>query len=186
VRSVLNSRTYQLSSQTTELNRDDTRFFSHARIRTLSAEQLLDAVCQVTDVKESYPNLPADTLATEIPSPDFNHDFLDTFGRPARTTACACERRTQSTLAQAIELINGSLIRKKVTDGQNRIHRLRNQERTSQEIVEELYRSAVCRSPNDAETKAALDYVAAKSNATEGWEDVCWALLNTDEFLTQH
>ncbi len=72
------------AARPTELNQDDTRFFSHAKMRMLSAEQLLDAICQVTEIKETFAGLPAGTPATEMPSPDFKHEFLDTFGRPAR------------------------------------------------------------------------------------------------------
>jgi hypothetical protein len=186
LRTILNSRTYQLSSQATERNQDDTRFFSHAKMRMLSAEQLLDAVCQVTQVHESFPNLPAGTRATGIPSPDFNHEFLDTFGRPARTTACECERGNDSTLAQVIELFNGELIQKKLADKQNRFHRELAEGRTQQEVVASLYRAAVCRPPTEAEVQAAIGHIATKENAADGLEDVCWALLNTNEFLTQH
>jgi hypothetical protein len=186
LRTILNSRIYQFSSQANELNRDDTRFFSHARSRVLSAEQLLDAVCEVTQVKEKFPGLPPDMPATEIPSPDFDHEFLDTFGRPARTTACACERGTQSTLAQVIELFNGTLIRQKLADKHNRFRAQLDKGRPPAEVIDELYRVAVCRRPSDAELKAANEYVATKQDAADGLEDVCWALLNTDEFLTQH
>jgi hypothetical protein len=186
LRTILNSRTYQFSSQATELNRDDTRFFSHAKMRLLSAEQLLDAICQVTGIEETFPGLPTNTRAIELPSPDFNHQFLDTFGRPGRNTACACERGTQSTLAQVIELFNGTLMRQKLADKQNRFHKLLDEGRPQQEAIELLYRSAVCRSPTEDELKSAVDYIAAKQHASEGMEDVCWALLNTDEFLTQH
>jgi hypothetical protein len=89
LRTILNSRTYQLSSQTSELNRDDTRFFSHARPRMLSAEQLLDAICEVTQLKETFAGLPPNTWATEIPSQDFKHEYRDKIGRPPRYTACA-------------------------------------------------------------------------------------------------
>jgi hypothetical protein len=186
LRTILNSRIYQLDSQASELNRDDTRFFSHAKMRMLSAEQLLDAICQVTEIKETFPGLPPDTRATEIPSPDFDHEFLDAFGRPSRNTACECERVSQSTLAQVVELFNGPLVRKKLTDPQNRFRRLLAEGRPANEVVDELYRTAVCRKPTDVELKSALDYVATKQNAADGLEDVCWVLLNTDEFLMQH
>lgn len=186
LRTILNSRIYQLDGQATELNRDDTRFFSHFKMRMLSAEQLLDAICQVTQVKEAFPGLPAETRATEIPSPDFKHEFLDTFGRPPRNTACECERGTQSTLAQVIELFNGPLVRQKLADHQNRFRRLLAEGRPTSEVLQELYRSAVCRPPTDAELKSAGEYVAAKPSAADGLEDAYWVLLNTDEFLTQH
>jgi hypothetical protein len=58
--------------------------------------------------------------------------------------------------------------------------------RPANDVIDELYRMAVCRKPTDAEQKSAIDYVAAKQNAADGLEDVCWVLLNTDEFLMQH
>jgi hypothetical protein len=186
LRTILNSRTYQLTSEATELNNDDNRFFSHAQMRLLKAEQMLDAVCQVTGIQESFAGLPPGTRATEVPSPDFGNEFLDTFGRPSRTTACACERGADSTLAQVIELFNGSLVQKKLADKQNRFHRLLAEGRPAQEVIEQLYRWAVCRKPTDAEVHAAVDHIAARNNPADGLEDVCWALINSDEFLTQH
>jgi hypothetical protein len=186
LRTILNSRTYQVTSDATELNKGDTRFFSHAQMRLLKAEQLLDAVCQVTGIAESFAGLPPGTRATEVPSPDFGNEFLDTFGRPARNTACACERGTDSTLAQVIELFNGSLVQKKLADKQNRFHRLLAEGRPPGEVIEQLYRWAVCRKPTDAEVHSAVDYIAGKENPADGLEDVCWALINSDEFLTQH
>jgi hypothetical protein len=186
LRTILSSRTYQLSSDATELNKDDTRFFSHAKMRLLRAEQLLDAVCQVTGIEETFAGLPPGTRAAEVPSPDFGNEFLDTFGRPARNTACACERGTDSTLAQVIELFNGSLVQKKLADRENRFHRLLAEGRPRQEIIEQLYRLAVCRKPTEAETQAAIEHIASKENPADGLEDVGWALINTDEFLTQH
>jgi len=183
---ILRSRVYQLSSRTTEKNRDDTRFFSHAKLRMLTAEQLFDAICQVTELPEPFAGLPTNIRATELPSPDFKHEFLDTFGRPARATACTCERGTQSTLAQVVELMNGDLIRKKLADKQNRFHRLLAEGRPPQEIIELLYRSAVCRLPSEAEMSAAMNYLAVSHSVPDALEDICWAVLNTDEFLMQH
>jgi hypothetical protein len=186
LRTILRSRTYQLSSQPTKFNEDDTRLFSHAKMRLLTAEQLLDAVCQVTQVNELFPGLPAGTRATEIPSPDFDQRFLDTFGRPGRATACECERGKASTLAQAIELFNGPMIQKKLADKQNRFHRQLGEGVPYKEVVEQLYRAAVCRRPTDADLKAAIDHITVNKKPSDGLEDVCWALLNTEEFLTQH
>jgi len=186
IRTILNSRTYQLSSEANELNKNDKRLFSHSKMRMLSAEQLLDAICQVTEVQESFPGLPAGTRATEIPSPDFSHTFLDTFGRPARTTACACERSDDSTLAQAIQLFNGSMIHKKLADKANRFHRLLTEKKTPEVALDQLYRAALSRPPTEAEVKIAMEHIASKETPGEGLEDLCWVLFNSDEFLTQH
>lgn len=186
LRTILNSRTYQLSSQSTPLNQDDSRFFSHARIRTLSAEQLLDALSQVTEIKETFAGLPVGTTATELPSPDFKHEFLETFGRPARLTACACERNTNSTLSQVIQLFNGSTLQRKLVAKENRFHRLLEEGAPVGVVIDQLYRAALCRPPTDVELQAAVAHVVSKPTPSEGLEDFCWALLNTEEFLTQH
>ena len=44
IRSILVSRTYQLSARTNELNADDNLYFSHAYTKLLPAEVLLDAI----------------------------------------------------------------------------------------------------------------------------------------------
>src|SRR5262249_56877862 len=63
IRVIMNSRTYQLSAQGNDFNKDDTKYFSHAVTKLLTAEQLLDALCQVTEVPEKYVGMPAGTRA---------------------------------------------------------------------------------------------------------------------------
>ena len=78
------------------------------------------------------------------------------------------------------------LIQKKLADKQNRFHRQLGEGRPQPEVIEQLYRAAVCRLPTDAEMQAALEHIVGKEKPSDGLEDVCWALLNTEEFLTQH
>jgi hypothetical protein len=124
IRKILNSRVYQLSSKTNKLNESDDRYFSHAYARLLSAEQLLDAVCRLTGDYESFPGLPPRTNATALPSPDVGGDFLRTFGRPSRNTACECERIDKPNLTQALQLINGPLLVRKIASTNGRLSRL--------------------------------------------------------------
>ena len=121
IRTILASRTYQLGSQATELNRTDDKYFSHARSRLLTAEQLLDAVCSVTGVAEKYPGLPPGTRATQLPGPDSSTDFLKVFGQPGRESVCDCERSTTPKLTQALQLINGPLVSRKLADRHGRL-----------------------------------------------------------------
>lgn len=124
IRTIVNSRVYQLSSRTNEYNHQDDQYFSHARARMLSAEQLLDAIGHVTGVPERFAGLPAQTRATGLPSPDFGNEFLQTFGQPARNTVCECERVDEPNLARALQLINGPLLARKLRDRRGRIGRL--------------------------------------------------------------
>jgi Protein of unknown function (DUF1553) len=186
MRTILTSRTYQLSSRKNEFNVNDVKYFSHSTTRLLAAEQLLDAICQVTTVMEKFAGLPAGTRATQLPSPDVDSDFLKVFGQPARETACQCERSTDSNLSQALQMINGPLVHAKVRDEKNRLRSLASAGKTNEEIVGELYLAALCRKPSEPEMSAATRHIANAGDRMRGLEDVCWALLNANEFLFQH
>lgn len=187
IRTILQSRAYQASFRTTPLNQDDSKYASHFQPRLLSAEQLLDAICAVTDVPEQFGGLPAGTKATQIPAPDLaKNEFLKTFGQPERQTVCACERSNESNLGMAIQFFNGPLIYEKLKNENNRFRRLLKANVPDQEIIRELYLAAVCRAPTQAELDASLKHIAAKQDRVVALEDICWALLNTNEFLFQH
>lgn len=121
LRLILASRVYQLSSRTNEFNVNDDRYFSHYNARMLRAEQLLDAISQVTGVPERFAGLPVGTRATQLPSPDVGSDFLTVFGQPSRNTACDCERATEPKLTQALNLINGDEILAKLRNSSSRL-----------------------------------------------------------------
>jgi len=186
LRTILNSRTYQLSSRKNDFNKSDAKYFSHARTRLLSAEQLLDAICQVTAVPEKYAGLPAGTRATQLPSPDVDNYFLKVFGQPARETACQCERSSESNLSQALQMINGPLVHGKVRDENNRLKLMLKAGKTTPDVITELYLAAFSRKPSEPEMTAAANHVTASGDQVRGLEDVCWALLNANEFLFQH
>ncbi len=187
LRTILNSRTYQASSQTNTFNQDDDRYFSHYQPRLLSAEQLLDAIGQVTGAPESFAALPAGMKATQLPSPDIvKNEFLKIFGQPERQTVCACERSSDSNLGQALQLFNGKLIHDKLRQESNRFRKLLAEKKSDEEIVTELYMAAFSRTPNAAELAASIKHLASKDDRVSALEDICWAILNTNEFLFQH
>ena len=93
IRTIMNSRTYQLSAQPNEFNKDDNKYFSHAMTKQYSAEPLFDALCYVTGVpekfviggtgaKKSKETMPLGTRAVQLFDSDFNHPFLKAFGQP--------------------------------------------------------------------------------------------------------
>ncbi len=186
LRLILNSRTYQTSSEPLPGNEQDVKYFSHYQPRMIQAEPLLDAVCQVTGVPEKFPGLPAGVRAVELPSPDVKHAFLKVFGQPAREMACQCERASDANLSQALQMINGDLVHAKLRHGSNRFRRAVKQGRSNEQIVEELYLAAYSRRPSPLERKAALEYIASQKERLQALEDLYWAVLNSKEFLFQH
>jgi hypothetical protein len=186
IRVILNSRTYQLSAQTNDFNKDDNKYFSHAVTRLLTAEQLLDAICAATGVPEKFAGLPLGTRATQLPDGEVNHIFLKTFGQPARELACECEREGDSNLAQALQLINGPTINEKVRSPNSRLGKLLDKKASDADILNSLYLGTLSRPPAEGEVQAALDHVAKAADKRKAWEDVQWALLNSKEFLFRH
>jgi hypothetical protein len=186
IRIILNSRTYQLSTQSNEFNKDDNKYFSHATTKLLSAEQLLDAICTATDMPEKFPGLPLGTRAVQLPDGEVNHVFLKTFGQPGRELACECEREGDSNLAQALQLINGPTINEKLRNPNNRLGKMLAKNMADLDVLKELYLTTVSRVPAEGEVKAALEHVAKNPDKRKAWEDVQWALLNSKEFLFRH
>ena len=186
IRTIASSRTYQLASRGNELNRHDFKYASHARTRMLTAEQLLNAICQLTGVDESFEGLPEGTLATALPSPDYGKDFLKIFGKPLRDTACECERGSTSDLARVMELINGPLVHDKVKSSNNRLRLMVKEGASNSDILRVLYLLAYSRPPNAQEFKTALDYLSVATDRLEGLEDLVWTIINSKEFLFQH
>ena len=187
LRTILNSNTYQRSSAASDFNREDRKYFSRYLPRRLSAEQLLDAVGHLLGVDEQFRGVPAGTRAVHLPVPELaGSDFLKIFGQPARQSVCECERADESSLPQALQLYNGPLVHEKLADETNRFRRLLSAGAEREEIVTELYLAGFSRHPTEAELKTALSYVAKSDDHAAAFEDLAWALLNSNEFLFQH
>ncbi len=168
IRTILNSRTYQTGFRPNSFNEDDSKYCSHYQPRLLAAEQLLDAICHVTDVSETFAALPVGTKATQIPAPDLvSHEFLKIFGQPERQTVCLCERSSESNLGMAIQFFNGPLIYNKIRNDKNRFRKMIAAKVDDGEIVRQLYLAAVCREPTKKELLACVAHVAAKAKEIE-------------------
>jgi hypothetical protein len=152
----------------------------------LSAEQLLDSLCAVTEVPEKYAGMPVGTRAVQLPDGEVNHPFLKTFGQPARELACECEREGDSNLAQALQLTNGPTVNEKLRNPKNRLGRLLEKKLSDEEMLNELYLASLSRSPLDGEIKVAMKHLADNPDKRKGWEDIQWALINHKEFLFRH
>ena len=152
----------------------------------LTAEQLLDSIDHLTGVWEAFGGLPAGTRATQLPSPDQKNEFLKTFGQPDRETACACERATDSNLTQALQLFNGSVIHEKLQNETNRFRTRLASGADDVDVLQELYLAAYCRFPSDEEIDIATRHLESQDDRILAWEDICWTLINSKEFLFRH
>jgi hypothetical protein len=193
-RQILGSKTYQLSSKANAWNKDDSRHFSRFYLRRLSAEQLLDAIGQVTEtsepfwspIPEPYTRLPQGYRAAQLYDGDINAPFLELFGRPPRDTPYECERNLNPSMRQSLHLINSDHVQNRINSSP-RLRRWLEQKKSDAEIVDDLYLVALARPPKADEKKGLLEFLTREPNRrTEALQDAVWTLINTKEFLLNH
>jgi len=184
IRRITSSRAYQLSSTPADGNRDDTMAYSRYYPRRLGAEQLLDSIAAATGVPEKFRSLYPGTRAAQLPEPEIESYFLEVFDRPSRQLVC--ERKNEPTLNQALHLISGDTVHKKIADPASALAAMLEAKRAPAEAVEELYLRTLARYPDAEERKTAAAAIARAGDPRRGLEDVFWALLNSKEFLYNH
>jgi hypothetical protein len=187
VRTICQSRTYQLSAEPNEYNTKDKQSFSRFYPRRLPAEVLLDAVDDLTGQRTSFDGLPPGVRAVQLPDAGFQNYFLTVFGRPEASTACECERSGDGNLAQSLHLINSPDIQGKLSADSGRAAQLAGDKALAPEKkIRQLYLMAYARPPHPDESEAALAYLQKKNDERPAYEDLVWALINTKEFLFNH
>lgn len=184
VRDICTSRAYQRGLATLE-NAFDKSNFSHAGVRRIKAEVLLDCISQVTDTKQKFRRLPLGARAVEIADGTYSTYFLQIFGRPKRETVCSCEVKMEPTLSQALHLINGETVTRNILKGQYVRRRLLKGKKPLQ-IINEIYLRCLCRPMTGSEQEVFKKFMAAGKNKRMAVEDVFWAVLNSREFLFNH
>jgi hypothetical protein len=211
-RTIMNSATYQRSSNPLPENAADDRYYSRYLVRRLSAEVILDAYSQVTgvptpfnlmrsnagDAESGTSSYPLGTRALEIPDALVASRFLDAFGRPDRSQTCSCERQQDSSVTQALHLNNGNTLNEKLRATNSRVEQWLSEKRTDQEAIDRVFVLALARPPSDVERQklmAVLAEAAKESAADEkaslelrrqAIQDLFWAALTDREFLFNH
>jgi hypothetical protein len=188
MRTIMRSRVYQSSSVATSKSRvdGDNRYFTHFQPRRLTAEQLLDAVDFACGTREKFNELPLGYRAIALPDSDYASEFLDAFGRPRRAVPCECERSEAPTMTQALLMVSGSLLNRKVIDANGRVSTMIKAKTPPEKAVEDLFLCTVSRPPTLKERDEALAEVKSAPSLKEGLEDLLWSLLNTREFEFNH
>ena len=187
MRVIVNSRVYQAGIESNEWNANDTENFSHQFPRRLTAEQLMDGVALATGSRPNFAEVPPDTSAAQAPDPHIGKEgFLDVFGRPSRESPCECERRSDFSLPQALNLVNGRTISEAVADPKGRVTKLILSGVDDKKIVEDLYLASVGRLPNASESASALKYLSGPGGRAARSQDLLWALVNSKAFLYNH
>jgi hypothetical protein len=193
MRTICLSNAYQLSSRFDgEWKESYTPFFARHYVRMLTAEQLHDAVCQATGVFGNYKRrdmvygteLPPVKFWTEAPTPEEIGDgqaksLLHTFGQANREQF---DRQPGGSILQAMVLMNSPFVNKRVkAEGGSRVEELVKSDKSSEQVVEELYLATLSRPPRAEEKQLAVSWLEA--DRKQGAEDLQWSLLNKLDFV---
>jgi hypothetical protein len=158
VKTICKSRTYQHSVITNRWNQDDEINYSRAIARRLPAEVLYDAIQRATGSVSHLPGLPPGARAVELldSTIDVPGGFLDLFGKPARESACECERNGTMMLGPVLNLVNGPVVADAIKDPGNRIPKILQHQKDDVKVVEDLYLAILCRMPTQVEVAAGV------------------------------
>jgi hypothetical protein len=194
IRTIMNSEVYQLSADSNADNQMDTKYYSRYFVKRLPAEVLLDVMSQVTGVPTRFAGYPVGTRALQLPDVLVQSQFLASFGRPKRIICDAGERSSEPNIAQALHVINGDTLNKKLSDANGYAALAVKLGLSDSSILDHLFLSAFSRYPAEAE-KQPLLAALRKARATTGspevqreahrqaLEDMMWAMLTSKEFL---
>ncbi len=160
--------------------------FAGYPLRRMPAELLLDAVADATGVpltrngaKDGQENHRA-AFATTVPP---SSSFVRAFGKPERLLVCECERSDQLSVRQSLMLLNGDDVRKRINSRRSTLRKLIENGDSDQQILETLYLTALSRQLTLEEQTAMFAHVQNAKARDEAFEDILWALLNSQEFV---
>jgi hypothetical protein len=199
MRLILQSETYQRTSEPLAENMEDQKYYSRYYPRRLMAEVLQDAITSVTQISPKYDQITLSDGSTQ--GTDFYRDgtralqlfdssvtsyFLKTFGRNEREITCECERSNKPSMVQVLHLSNGDTLNSNLRSEKSCINVMIQQ--SDEQVIEETYLLCLSRLPSDAERKrlSRIFDDSPEIERREAVEDLFWALMTSREFLFQH
>jgi Protein of unknown function (DUF1549)/Protein of unknown function (DUF1553) len=161
IKTICKTRTYQLSVVTNQWNEGDDLNYAHAIARRLPAEVLYDAIHRATGAASKLPGLPPGARAAQVldGSVDLPSGFLDLFGKPARESACECERSSSMMLGPVLNLVNGPIVGDALRDPNNRLNKLGVTIKDDRKFIEEVYLAILSRLPTAKEMEIGLNAI---------------------------
>lgn len=188
IRWIVNSRAYSLTSQFGEDNQIDNPaagelpLFSHLYVKSMEAEQLYDSLIVATNAHQSGG---AGWEAQEAQRRRWMQQFVVAFDTDENDEATTFN----GTIPQALMMMNSELIDKAVSaEPGSFLYQLLGSSGSDTEKIQDLYVAALSRRASRGEISKAQKLIRAyPPNARlAAFQDLFWALLNSNEFIFVH
>jgi hypothetical protein len=184
IRTIANSYVYGLASLPGSGASADSLHFSRHLRRPLRAEQLCDALTDLTGIAPALAGMPADSRTMSIWTHRISWPLLDAFGRPDGNQDPPFIRTPGPTMLGILHLLNSPEIEARITHPSGSAAALATGSLTPAELVDELYLRIYGRLPRRDELEIAVRSLAGASRR-QAVEDLMWSLVNTPEFFCE-
>lgn len=198
MRTILNSETYQRTSQTNESNKDDQHYYSHAYVKPLSAEQFFYSLLQATgferlqEVRMQGLNRRSGEARRGMlrQLEQMKREHLKKFLFLLDNGEMEEIEAFNGTIPQALMMINGDLVNDSASHEEygSFVNYVLGKSREPMERMEHIYLNVLSRLPTSKEKTYFQRYLERSlyRNKDLAYEDLYWVLLNSAEFSLNH
>ncbi len=198
MRTILNSETYQRTSQTNESNKDDQLYYSHAYVKPLSAEQFFYSLLQATGferlqqvrMKGIKKRGGEDRKGMLRQLERMKREHLKKFLFLLDNGEMEEIEAFNGTIPQALMMINGDMVNDSASHEERGsfVNYVLGKWREPIERMEHIYLNVLSRLPTAKEKTYFRRYLERSlyRNKDLAYEDLYWVLLNSAEFSLNH
>lgn len=186
IRWIANTEAYNLTSRTGRKNEIDNPsageppLFSHMYVKSLEAEQLFDSLIIATGAHQSGRSSWEDA---EQQRQQWLRQFVIAFGTDEGDEATTFN----GTIPQALMMMNGELIQNAVAvEKGGWLREVLTGSGSDAQKVRTLFLATLSRQPSRREFAAANKLIRGNRDKLAAWQDLYWALLNSNEFIFNH
>ena len=198
MQTLLNSETYQRSSQTNESNKDDQLYYSHAYLKPLSAEQFFHSLLQATGF-ERLQQVRMEGLKKQGGEDrkgmlrrleEMKREHLKKFLFLLDNGEMEEIEAFNGTIPQALMMINGNMVNDSASHEEygSFVNYVLERWRGPVKRMEYIYLNVLSRLPTAKEKTYFRRYLERSlyRNKNLAYEDLYWVLLNSAEFSLNH
>lgn len=187
IRWICNSEAYNLTSQASKVNEEKdnpaagtTAMFSHVYLKSMSAEQLYDSLIVATNAHKSGRS---SWEQAEDKKRVWLRQFVVAFGTDEGDESTTFN----GSIPQALMMMNGDLVKDAISAQKGSfLNTILAEAPKDTDRIRRLYLTALGRVPSPKEAKGAQDLLRVNPDKLAAYQDMFWALLNSNEFIFIH